>query len=95
MVFLNYFSICFVLQRSLYLVGRNIDTKKVEKGHGFLHFLALVFNKFHVVIWLYILLKDVLELFHLLHGQCISYARSLLFGGKINVDKCWVKSHQL
>lgn len=81
---LYYLSICFVLQRCLYLVGWNIGTKKVEKRHGFLHFLALVFSKFHVIIWLCILLKDVLKLFHLLRGQCLICTFIIIWGK----DKC-------
>jgi hypothetical protein len=49
--------------------GRNINVSKVEVKVGLNEFLSKAFVNFHVAIWSYILLEDVLELVPLLMPQ--------------------------
>jgi hypothetical protein len=48
------------------MFGRNIDISKVEVRAGVEHFLSNAFKRFHVVIWSYMKLEDVLKVLPML-----------------------------
>jgi len=43
------------------MFGRNIDKNKIEVKVKIEHFFVNAFKKFHITIWSYMKLKDVLE----------------------------------
>jgi hypothetical protein len=64
-----YFPKCVLLQGNHCAKGSNIDISKLESKTRIQHFFFQVFKKNYIVIWSYMLLEHVLQVFPLLVPQ--------------------------
>jgi hypothetical protein len=72
--------------------GKNVDKTKVEIKVRAEHFLNKAFQKFHITIWSYMKLEDVLEIFPMLMFESfLNWFFS--FGDVNNAPKHLVKFH--
>jgi hypothetical protein len=58
---LCYFPPLVVLQGNVRMFGKNINKTKVKVRVGMENFLSKAFQKFHITIWFFMKLEDVLE----------------------------------
>jgi hypothetical protein len=64
----------------------------MEVGARVEHFLSKVFNYFYIVIWSYMKLEDVLEIFPCSFFK-ISWSNLFSFGDINNAPRCLLKFH--
>ncbi len=87
---LCYFPQYVISQDNVRVFGRNIDKSKIEVRVIVEHFLANAFQKFYIIIWSCMKLKDVLEVLPMLMPKS-SWISLCLFGDVNNVQRLLLK----
>jgi ABC-type Zn2+ transport system substrate-binding protein/surface adhesin len=62
-----------VLQGNVRVFGKNVDKTKMEVKDEMENFMNKAFQKFHIAIWSYMKLEDVLEVFPMLMLKSFLY----------------------
>ncbi len=87
---LCYFPQYVISQDNVRVFGRNIDKSKIEVRVVVEHFLVNAFQKFYIIIWSCMKLKDVLEVLPMLMPKS-SWISLCLFGDVNNVQRLLLK----
>jgi len=62
-----------VLQGNVRVFGKNVDKTKMEVKDEVENFMSKAFQKFHIAIWSYMKLEDVLKVFPMLMPKSFLY----------------------